>query len=66
MRLMKIESPDSSIPGSISLEKPTSHSSLRDSCDIVFRVKSNVEFTSQVIKSPTCRTGVRAREAHVL
>ena len=32
--------------------KPISHSSLRDSCDIGFRVQFNAEFTSQVMNFP--------------
>ena len=32
--------------------KPISHESLRDSCDIGFRVQFNAEFSSQVINFP--------------
>ena len=32
--------------------KPISHSSLRDTCNIVFRVQFNAEFTSQVMNFP--------------
>ena len=31
---------------------PISHSSLRDLCDVGFRVQFNVEFTSQVMNFP--------------
>ena len=40
--------------------KPISHSSLRDSCDIGFRVQFNAEFTSQVINFP-----IKYREAKI-
>ena len=52
MVLKKNSIPDSWIPHWISLEKTISHSSLRDSCDIVFLVKFNVEFPRHPLNFP--------------
>ena len=40
--------------------KPISHSSLRDSCDIGFRVQFNAEFTSQVMNVPIVSSTVKS------